>query len=89
MKDADYADDLALLTNILAQAEFLQHSWEQAARGIDFYISANKIEFMGFKREGTMSILSDSLLKLVDQLINLGSNILSTESDVNIRLVKA
>ena len=34
-------------------------------------------------------VLSGKLQKLVDQSIYLGSNILSTESDVNIRLAKA
>ena len=34
MTNADYTDDLALLTNTPAQAESLLHSLEQAARGI-------------------------------------------------------
>ena len=48
MTDTDYADDLALLTNILAQVESLLHSLEQAAGGIGFYINASKTEFMCF-----------------------------------------
>ena len=34
MTDANYANDLALLTNTPTQAEFLQHSLEQAVGGI-------------------------------------------------------
>ena len=34
---ADYADDLALLSNTPAQAESLLHGLKQTARGIDFY----------------------------------------------------
>ena len=46
MTDADYADDLVLLTNTPAQSESLLHSLKQAAEGIDLY--ANKTEHMLF-----------------------------------------
>ena len=42
MTNADYADDLVLLTNTTVQAEFLLHSSEQAAGGIGFYVNSNK-----------------------------------------------
>ena len=48
MTDADYADHLALL----AQAEFLRHSLDQAAGGIDLYVNTNKTEFMFTKQGG-------------------------------------
>ena len=35
----------------------------QATGGIDFYINANKTEFMRFKQEGTMFTLSAKPLK--------------------------
>ena len=40
-------------------------------------------------QDGAISSLSGGSIKLVDQFIYLGSNISSTESDVNIRLGKA
>ena len=43
-----------------------------------------KIEFMCFKLEGDISTLSGKPLKFVDQSTYLGSNILFTESIVNI-----
>ena len=46
MSDADYADDLALLANTPAQAEFLLHRLEQVARDIDLYVNAKKTEYM-------------------------------------------
>ena len=42
MRDADYADDQALLVNASAQAEYLQHSLKQVARRIGIYANANK-----------------------------------------------
>ena len=44
---------------------------------------------MSFKQEGTISTLKGKLQKLVVQFTNLGSNISSTESYVNIRIGKA
>ena len=59
---------------------------------MDFSIAlcanANETDFMCFKQEGAISTLSGKPLELVDHLIYLGSNISSTESDVNIRIAK-
>ena len=76
--DADYADDLVLLMNTPAQAG-----------GIGSYINANKTVFMWFKQGGALSTPSGEPLKLADQFTYLSSNISSTESDINICLVKA
>ena len=51
-------------------------------------MNANKTEYMSFKR-GAISTQSGEPLKLVDKFTYLGSSISSTESDVDIRLVKA
>ena len=75
------ANDLSLLINILAQTEFLLYTLEQAVLGIGFYMNINKT--------GAISTLSGKPLKFVDQFTYLRSNISSTESDVNIHLVKA
>ena len=40
--DANYADDLVLLTNTPSQAESLLHNLEQTARDVDFYINSDK-----------------------------------------------
>ena len=74
MRDADYADDLALLTNILAQAESLLHG---------LYMNISKTEYICFKQRGAISLLSGKPLNLVNKFIYLGSNISSTESNVN------
>ena len=82
------ADDLALLANISAQDESLLHnSLEQAAGCIGLQVNANKTEFMYFRWEGTISILSGKHLKL-NKFIYLDSSISSTESDVSIHLAK-
>ena len=38
----DYAGDLVVFTNTLAQAESLLHKLDRTARGISLYINSNK-----------------------------------------------
>ena len=78
--DADYADDIALL---------LLHSLEQAAAGIGLHINAHKTEYMCFNQIGDISTLNGSSLKLVDKFTYLGSSVLWTDTDINMRLAKA
>ena len=55
IKDADYAEDLALLANSPTQGESRLHRMKQAARGISLYVNADKTEFMCFTQEGSIS----------------------------------
>ena len=58
--DADYADDIALLTNAPDQAETLLCSLERAAAGISLHVNAHKTEYMCFNQTGDISTLNDS-----------------------------
>ena len=53
--DADYADDIALLPNSLAQAESQLHSLERAAGGIDLHVNAEKQNACALIKEVTSS----------------------------------
>ena len=81
--DANYADDIVLLTNTSAQAETLLHSLEQAVGGIGLHVNADKTEYMCFNQRGNISTLNGSSLKLVEKFTYLGSSVLSTETDIN------
>ena len=81
--DADYTNDLAILTNTPSQAETLLHSLEQAAAGIGLHVNAHKTEYMGFNQTGNISTLDGSSLKLVDKFTYLGSSVSSTEKDID------
>ena len=52
--DADYTNDIGLLTNTLALAESRQHSLEQAEGGIDLHINTDKTEYMRFNQRGVL-----------------------------------
>ena len=77
MIDVDYADDLALFTNILAHPEFLLHSREEAEGGIGIYVNTNKTEYISVKQEEAISTLSGKPLEF-DQFTYLDSKVMST-----------
>ena len=60
--DADYADDIALMANTLAQAETLLHSVERAAGGIGLHANAYMTEYMFFNQRYDISTLDGSSL---------------------------
>ena len=81
--DADYADDIAILTNTPTQAKTLLHNLERPAAGIGFHVNAQKTEYMYFNKTGNISTLGGSSLKLVDKFTYLGSSASSTEKDMD------
>ena len=87
--DADYADDIAILANTPNQAETLLHSLERAVAGICLHVNAYKTGYMCYNQTGDISTLDGTSLKLVDKFTYLGSNVLSTEKDIDTRLTKA
>lgn len=87
--DVDYADDIALLSDTIQEASELLHRVEKAAREIGLYINSDKTEFISFNQKGEIRSLDDKPIKAVEEFIYLGSNIQSTERDIEIRKGKA
>ena len=87
--NADYTDDIAILANTPNQAETLLHSLERATAGIDLHVNAHKTEYMCFNQAGDIFTRVGTSLKLVDKFTYPGSNISSTEKDIDTRLTKA
>ena len=56
--------------------------------GIDLHVNVDKTEYMCFNRGG-ISTLNGGSPKLEDKVTYLGSSVLSTERDINMRIVKA
>ena len=80
---------MSSLANASAQAETLLLSLERAAAGIGIHVNAHKTEYMCFHQTGDISTLNGSSLKLVDKFTYQGSNVSSTETDIDTRLAKA
>ena len=87
--DIDYADDLALTSNTINEANELLHKLETAAREIGLYINVKKTEFICYNQSGAITSLNGNNIKEVNEFTYLGSNIHSTENDINIRKGKA
>ena len=87
--DTNYTDDIAILANTHNQAKTLLHSLEWAAASIGLHVNAYKTEYMCFNQTGDISTLEGTSLKLVDKFTYLGSNVSSTEKDIDTRLMKA
>ena len=62
---------------------------ERAAAGIGFHVNAHKTENMCYNQTGGISTLDGTPFKLVDKFTYLGSNVSSTEKDIDTRLTKA
>ena len=87
--DADYANDIPILADTSNQAETLLHSLERADEGISLHVNAHKTEYMCYNQTGHISTLDGTSLKLVDKFTYLGSNMSSTEKDIDMWLTKA
>ena len=87
--DADYADDIALFADNIEDAQDMLHSLESAAAVVGLHVNAEKTEFMCFNQDGTIMAQDNSQIKKVDNFVYLGSNISSTEKDVQFRIAKA
>ena len=88
--DADYNDDLALLSDNSYNAQKLLKKKEKSSAFIGLlHINATKTKYMCYNQDGAIETLNEILLKKVDDFVYLGSNIDSTEKDVLIRISKA
>ena len=89
LTDADFADDLALLSNTLEGAQLLLRSLESAANCVGLYLNERKTEYMSYNqpdnRLETIKTTSDYTLKHVDDFKYLGSYISSSQRDFNAR----
>jgi len=89
--DADYADDLALLSDDQESGERPLHVLEHYAASIGLFVNAKKTEVMDFNQPNEIQITATNgnSLKIVDSFVYLGSEISSTDKDITIRNAKA
>ena len=87
--DADYADNLTLLSDNSYNAQKLFHILEQSAGFFGLHVNATKTEYICYNQNGLIATLNKTPLKKVDNFVYLGSNITATEKDVLIRISEA
>ena len=88
--DTDFADDLALLSNSLEQAQELLTRLENAAKQIGLHINNSKTEYMLFNQdEGDLKALDGDVLNQVEDFQYLGAWLNTCSKDINIRIGRA
>ena len=85
--DADFADDLALISNYMGQAQLLLSRLEMAAEAIRLHENCKKTEQMLLNQDDTdLKTLSGDLLKQVHDFKYLGSWIADTKNGTEVRI---
>ena len=88
--DTDYADDLALLSNTLEEAQLFLIRLEVAVAQIGLHVNEDKTKYMTFNHhDGFLITLAGNDLDKVDDFKYLGSWIASSEKDINTRIGQA
>ena len=91
LTDADFADDIALISNSVENAQTLLNSLESAANCVGLYLNESKTEYMSYIKSNDdidnmiIKTVSGYILKRVDDYKYLGSFASSSEKDFNTR----
>jgi len=86
LTDTGYADDLSLLSNTFKEAQEFLTRLEEAASRVGLFMNEKKTEVMAFNTQGTLTSMSGSVIKQVDDFKYLGSYLSSTAKDINVRI---
>ena len=84
LTDTDFADDIALISNSLANAQSLLQSLEQASNCVGLYLNESKTEYVNKCKsdsDNTIKTLNSTPLKKVADYKYLGSYISSSQKD--------
>ena len=85
--DTDFADDLALISNTLEQAQLFLLSLESAAAQVGLHINEIKTVFMSYNQpEGDLITLKGNKLKQVEDFVYLGSWVNFSKKDIEVRI---
>ena len=88
--DADYADDLALISETIEQSQLFLLRVEAAAAQLGLYANEVKTEYMSFNQpDGYLITLYGKELKRVKDFLYLGSWVETSEKDITTRIAKA
>ena len=89
LTDTDFADEIALISNCLKNAQALLHSLESAANCVGLYLNETKTEYINHSQNNNtiseIKTLNNRVLKQVDDYKYLGSYVSSSEKDFNVR----
>ena len=88
--DADFADDIALTSNTVEEAQLLLQRVEEAAKLVGLHVNDTKTEYMVFNQpKGILKSVKGNTLDCVSDFKYLGSSMESTQKDINVRIALA
>ena len=88
LTDTDFADDIALISSTIANAQSLLNSLESAANCVGLYLNESKTEYLTLNESdptNSINTISGIALKRVEDYKYLGSYISSSEKDFKVR----
>ena len=90
LADTEFADDIALLTNTIAEAQKLLHTVEEVAASVGLSMNESKTKYMTEAiNDGIITSRSGETIERVDDFLYLGARINSSEADITVRKAKA
>ena len=89
LTDTDFADDLALLSDKIGNTENLLNILETAAASVGLYMNATKTKFIAVNTEGTITAQNGCDLEQVNDFNYVGSKIISSENEIQVRIGSA
>ena len=78
LKDTDFADDIALISGSLVNAQVLLHSFEQTSNSVGLYLNESKTEYVNkcmSDSDFLIHTLNKTLLNMVSDYVYPGSYI--------------
>ena len=89
--DADFADDIALLSNMIIQAQELLSRLEDSAESVGLYMNSKKTKAIVYNQDTSTPLISKAgdAIEIVPDFVYLGAWVDSSERDIKIRKAKA
>ena len=89
LTDADFADDLVLLSDKIGNAEKLLKILETAAASVGLYMNTSKTKFTAVNTEETITAQNGCDIEHVNDFNYLGSKVISSENCIQMRIGSA
>ena len=86
---ADFADDLVVLSDKIGNAEKLLKILETTVASVGLYMNTTKTKFIAISTEGRITAQKVCGLEQVNDFKYLGSTIISSKTDIQVRIGKA
>ncbi len=90
LADTEFADDIALLSKTIEDAQNLLHTVEEVSASVGLSMNESKTKYMAeVIDDGVITSRSGEIIERVNDFLYLGERINSSEDDITVRKAKA